>query len=336
MKILFVHDNSWVCQSLAKALNKRGHISRVVTNMHSATWNYGSECIVDTIDTYKLMPTLKSIFANKDVDLINSNDYTSWVGAEISRKVLGLSHVVTLHGSDMRHLMEGMTPAFKRAFLIRMLKAADIILATTPDLLQYSQVIGKQISHLPLPINTEMFSDHASKNEMLFGDPVIFSPTRLQRIKGARNIVRILEKMVKAYSHSHVYQVEWGDPEYISLLSSKVPSKNLTFVRFLPRDVLPSWYVSVDVVIGQMGIGILSNIELEAMSCKTPVVVYDKYYGYGCPFRDPESAYEMAHKVVTDRIFRRSLVEKGSRIIHGKHDMERVAELYLKYVRELV
>jgi glycosyltransferase involved in cell wall biosynthesis len=273
--------------------------------------------------------------ANRKVDLINSNNYTSWVGAEISRRVLGLSHIITLHGSDMRHLIKGMTPAFKRAFLIRTLKASDMILATTPDLLQYSQVIGKQISHLPMPINTEIFSDQVSKNELLSGDPAIFSPTRLQRIKGARNIVGILEKIVRAYPYSHVYQVKWGDPEYISLLSSKVPSKNLTFVRFLPRDVLPSWYVSVDVVIGQMGVGILSNIELEAMSCKTPVLVYDKYYGYGCAFRDPQSAFEMACKAISDSSFRRTLIEKGSRVISEKHEINKVAELYLKYVKRL-
>lgn len=338
MRILFVHDNAWICQALAKALNKKGHIARVLRNWRSPPWSYGAECVIETIDTYKLMPTLKSILANKDVNLINSNNYTSWVAAEIIRRALRVSHIITLHGSDIRHLIQGsdMIPAIERALLIRTLKASDIILATTPDLLSYSQVIGKPIFHLPQPIDTEIFSDRASRNESLYGDPAILSPTRLQGIKGAKDIINALRKMVEAYPHSHVYQVEWGDPEYVSLLASKIPSKNLTFVKFLPRDLLPSWYVSVDLVVGQMGIGILSTIELEAMSCKTPVVVYDKYYGYGYQFKGPESAFEMTDKVISDRTFRRTLIEKGSKIIEEKHDINRVAELYLNYAEELV
>jgi glycosyltransferase involved in cell wall biosynthesis len=308
----------------------------VVKDYRTATWSYGAECVVNTTDTWRLIPTLKSIFANRDVDLINSNNYASWVAAEISGKVLGLPHIITLHGTDMRNLMHGRMTAVKRALLIRTLKASDIILATTLDLLRYSSIIGKQIHHLPLPINTDTFNCHAPRNELLFGDPVIFSPTRLQNIKGASDIIETLRRIVETYPHSHVYQVKWGDPQNISLLSSKVSSKNLTFVKYLPREQLPSWYVSADVVIGQMEIGILGCTELETMSCGTPVVVYDNYYGYGYSVKGSESAFEMAHIVISDRSFRRSLIEKGLRIVVEKHNINRAMEVYLSYVKKLV
>ena len=332
MRFLFVSDCVWVCQTLAAVLNKKGHFARVVADKHENVWNYGSEYVDSSTDTYKLMPTLRSIIMNKDIDVINSNNYTSWVEAEISRRLLGFSHIVILHGSDIRELMQGKMPAYKEQLLIRALKSADAILATTPDLLRYSNIIGREILHLPQPINTEIFSASACRNESLFGDPVIFSPTRLQTIKGAANIIEILRQIVRAYPHSHIYQVGWGDQEYLSLLSRKVSSENLTLVKYLPRDQLPSWYVSADVVMGQMETGILSNIELEAMSCKTPVMVYDTYYDYGCPLKNPENAFEMASMVISDRSFRRTLIEKGLRMINEKHDMNRVTELYLKYV----
>jgi glycosyltransferase involved in cell wall biosynthesis len=336
IRILFVHDCAWVCQSLAKALNQRGHLARVVKDYRSVTWSYGAECVVNTTDTSRLIPTIKSIFASRDVDLINSNNYASWVAAEISGKVLGLPHVITLHGTDIRNLMHDTMSAVKRALLVRTLKASDIILATTTDLLPYSSIIGKQIHHLPQPINTDMFNCHAPGNKLLFGDPVIFSPTRLQNIKGASDIIDTLRRIVQTYPHSHVYQVEWGDPQNISLLSSKVPSKNLTFVKFLPREQLPSWYGATDVVIGQMNTGTLGYTELEAMSCGTPVVVYDKNYGYGYSVKGSESAFEMAHIVISDRSFRRSLIEKGLRIISEKHNLDRATEVYLSYVKKLV
>ncbi|MCJ7634680.1 glycosyltransferase family 4 protein, partial [Candidatus Bathyarchaeota archaeon] len=335
MRILFVHDIAWGCQTLAKNLNNKGHEARVVTDIRSGTWSYGAECVVNKIDTYKLTPVLKAIFANRDVDLINSNEYTSWVAAEISRKVLGQSHIITLHGSDIRNLMHGKMSALKKAFLIRTLKASDTVLATTPDLLRYSSMIDKQILHLPQPINTKIFSCCTPRDSSLYGDPIIFSPTRLQNIKGAKNIIDTLGRIVEAYPHSHIYQIEWGDPENVAMLSNKVPSKNLTFLKMMPRELLASWYVSVDAVIGQMDIGALGNTELEAMSCGTPVIVYDKYYGYGCSFKDSEGAFKMAHMVISDRSFRRSLVEKGLKIIGEKHDMNRVTELYLGYVKEL-
>jgi glycosyltransferase involved in cell wall biosynthesis len=336
LRFLFVSDCVWVSQTLAAVLNKKGHYARVVPDKHSTVWNYGSKYLVNsTDDTYKLMPTLRSIVMNRDIDVINSNNYTSWVGAEISRRLLGFSHIVILHGSDIRELMQDKIPDYKKHLLLQTLKSADAILATTPDLLKYSNIIGRQILHLPQPINTEVFTDSACISGSLFGDPVIFSPTRLQTIKGAANIIELLKQIVKAYPHSHIYQIAWGDQEYLSLLSRKVSSKNLTLVKYLPRDHLPSWYASVDVVIGQMETGILSNIELEAMSCKTPVVVYDTYYDYGCPLKNPENAFEMAYSVISDRSFRRTLIEKGLRIINEKHDMNRVTELYLKYVNNL-
>lgn len=342
MRVLFVHDNGWICQSLAEALERKGHFGRVIAwNKFSTDWPFGprdwslGSHNVETADTYKIIPTLRSIIANKDVDLINSNNYTSWVAAEIFRRITGVPHIITLHGSDLRNLIRGPMFAPKRRFLFGTLKACSMILATTPDLLTHSALVGKEILHLPQPINTGIFNDHAPKNNSLSGDPMVFSPTRLQEIKDPKKIIEILVKIVEEYPLSHIYQVKWGAPEYSSMLSNRISSRNLTFIWIVPRNQLPSWYVTADIVIGQMGIGILSNIELEAMSCKTPVVAYDKYYGYGCESRDVGSAFRTACKIVSDCSFRRRLIEKGSRIIDEKHDVNRVADLYLTYARKL-
>ena len=331
MRILFVHDDAWVCQSLSGALNSRRHVAHVIANDTSfAHWSFGAKHVLRT-DTYRLTPTFMTILTNGRADIINTNNYSSWVAGEFFKRILHVPHIILLHGSDVRDLIEGRVPAIKRTFLISLLKAANLILATTPDLLKYSQVIKRKILHLPQPIVTNMFNEHAKKNE-LPGDPTVFSPTRLDEIKGARSIIQILEKIAANFPSSHIFQVKWGRPSYLSLLSDTVPSKNLTFVDFIPRDLLPSWYVSSDIVIGQMALGIMSNIELEAMSCKTPVIVYDRYYNYCYGRRDLESAWEMTYDALSNHGVRQELVRRGARIIEENHDINLVAELYLKYL----
>lgn len=339
MRILFVHDNAWVCYSLAGALNKIGHVAHVITrDKLSPDSSLGADMHVcmHATDTYRLIPTLMSILANREIDLINTNNYTSWVAGEFSKKLLNVPHVVTLHGTDIRHLVQGSMVAFKRNFLINTLKASNLILATTPDLLTYSYIIGREIFRLPQPIDTDLFNDRAPKNELLFGDPTVFSPTMFEEDKNAKNMIEILRRIVEDYPSSHIYQVKWGRPDYISMLLSKVRPKNLTLVDFIPRNLMPSWYVSSDIVIGQMALGIISNIELEAMSCKTPVIVYDRYYDYGYGRRDLESAWEMTRNTISDHAFRKKLIEKGSRIIKEKHDVDVVVELYLKYLKQVL
>jgi len=220
--------------------------------------------------------------------------------------------------------------------LIETMKLASMILATTPDLIHYSSIIGRDILHLPQPINTQVFNDKAQGNEMLPGDPVVFSPTRLADNKGAMNIIELLAKIVTNYPSSRVYQIMWGNTEYLSLLLKRIPSKNLKFVGKMSRDLLPSWYVSSDIVIGQMELGVVGNIELEAMSCRVPVLIYDRYYDYGYHDRDQGSAWKMANDILSDHAFRKRLVQRGSAIIKEKHDMNVVAKLYLEYLRRIV
>jgi glycosyltransferase involved in cell wall biosynthesis len=340
MKILFVHDNAWVCQTLAGALNEMGHFAYVISKDRPQIDCLGAESVF-TINSDQLMPTLISVLRRnevnvKEINLINTNDYASWITGEFIKKFLNIPHVVTLHGSDIRNLIQGKMSALKRNLLTTTLKRSNMFFATTPDLLVYSHIIRRKILHLPLPIDTDLFNNRAAKNELLFGDPIVFSPTRLQENKGAKNIIKILRRIVEDYPSSHIYQVKWGRPDYISILLNTIPSENLTFVNFIPRNLLPSWYVSSDIVIGQMSLGIISTIELEAMSCKTPVIVYDRYYDYGYGRRDLENAWEMTYKTISDQAFRKKLIEKGSRIIEEKHDVNLVVELYLKYLKQVL
>lgn len=105
MKLLFVHDNAGVCQSLATALNLAGHEAQVIARKElTKDLSLGSE-YVKNVDTYKLIPTLFSIIDNRRIDVINSNNYTSWIAAEISKRILKVPHVVILHGDDIRNLV---------------------------------------------------------------------------------------------------------------------------------------------------------------------------------------------------------------------------------------
>lgn len=297
-------------------------------------------------DRYKLGTTVTSLLTNgkirlRKVDVVNTNDTGAWIIGESLKDLLRIKHVITFHGTDIRRLVgRDMLPSipqnsvpsiFKKWILMEVVRRCDLLLATTPDLLKYSQVVKKRIMHLPQPIDTVAFNDRAVKKDSLFGDPIIFCPTSLRAVKGGRTIVQLLKRLVTSYPHSHIYQVRSGEPELLDALE-KIPSRNLTIVEPIPHHLMPSWYVSSDVVIGQAVLGILSLIELEAMSCGVPVVVYDKYYGYGYETKDMESAWNMVNNILSDPVYRRNLIEKGKTIIREKHEAGFVADLYLKYL----
>jgi glycosyltransferase involved in cell wall biosynthesis len=321
MRILFIHDNAYVCETLAKGLTRRGHDTLVLGN---------------STNQYRLFPALALALEKRDIDVINSNEHTSWIVAEVVRRFIDPVHLLTLHGTDIRSLIQRKPGDLKRRLLTAALKSSDMVLATTHDLLKYSSVIEKEIFHLPLPIDTRIFNGGAPKNKELIGNPIVFSPTRLTDLKGADAIVRILERIVANYPSSHIYQVGWGNQSYLSRLLNKIPSKNLTIVGLIRRDQMPSWYVTSDIVIGQLGLGILSMVELEALSCGTPVVAYDKYYNYGCQTKDVESVWQATCSLLEDQSHRMRLIQKGSAIIREKHDLPLVAELYIKYLEKVI
>jgi len=321
MKILFIHDNARVCETLAKDLVRRGYV----------TFTLG-----DSTHHYRLVPALALALERRDVEVINTNEYTSWIVAEIVRRFIDPVHVIILHGTDMRTLVQRKPCDLKRRLLTAVLKSSDIVLATTHDLLAYSSIIGKEILHLPLPIDTHIFNDRAPKNKEMIGDPIVFSPTRLIDVKGAENILGILERIVANYPSCHIYQVRWGDQKYISRLMNRIPSKNLALVEQIPRDSMPSWYVTSDIVIGQLAVGTLGNVELEALGCGTPVLAYDRYYQYGCQTKDEETVWQAACSILEDQSYRMKLIRKGSAIIREKHDLPLVTDLYTKYLKKVI
>jgi glycosyltransferase involved in cell wall biosynthesis len=334
MRILFIQDCSGVCQTLAGALNRKGHSAFLIKDHPSSR----SDIFPTTVSILR-----KKIIGLKNIDVVNTNEYRSWVIGELLKDLLGI-HVIIFHGTDIRELVRrDMLPyvspnpapsVLKKWILMEGVRRCDLLLATTPDLLEYSQVVKKRILHLPQPIDTVAFNDRAVKKESLFGDPIIFCPTSLRAVKGGRTIVQLLKRLVTRYPHSHIYQVRSGEPELLDALET-IPSRNLTIVEPIPHHLMPSWYVSSDVVIGQAVLGILSLIELEAMSCGVPVVVYDKYYGYGYETKDMESAWNMVNNILSDPVYRRNLIEKGKTIIREKHEAGFVADLYLKYLASI-
>jgi glycosyltransferase involved in cell wall biosynthesis len=335
MRILFIQDCSGVCQTLAGALNRKGHSAFLIKDHLSSR----SDIFPTTVSILR-----KKIIRLKKVDVVNTNEYCSWIIGELLKDLLGISHVIIFHGTDIRELVGrdilpyvSPNPApsvLKKGILMQPIKRCDLLLATTPDLLVYSRMINKRILYLPQPIDMEVFNDRAMKNESLSGDPIVFCPTPLRTVKGGQTIVQLLKRLVTCYPHSHIYQVRIGERELLDALRN-IPSRNLIMVEKIPHHLMPSWYISSDVVIGQAALGILSLIELEAMSCGVPVVVYDKYYDYGYKTKSIESAWSMLENILSDTEFRRKLIEKGKRIIREKHEAGFVADLYLKYLASI-
>jgi hypothetical protein len=64
--------------------------------------------------------------------------------------------------------------------------------------------------------------------------------------------------------------------------------------------------------------------ELECLSCGTPAVFYDRYYGYGVPDPGVDALFDFFRRLVSDVKFREEKVEQGLDMINKVHDARKV------------
>ena len=179
---------------------------------------------------------------------------------------------------------------------------------------------GKLINWIADP---KKFNPHITPINLPKEKFVIFSPQRIGLDKGSEIIWEALRKCKTDFK---VLQVNWvHDESEYSEINKKLLQNIPNYVEFIPkipRVDLPRYYAFADAILGQMKIGILSNIEREAALCKKPVICYNdpKFYTklknkkLNSPFlpksQDPNDIALLIDKIVKDKKFREELAER--------------------------
>ena len=324
LSILFVHDASSVCETLAKEAVAVGDDVRLVLPKKGLTTypSLADHATVVSGGLAKTAETYASALFREDYDVVVANSRLSWVLGGLASKVRGVKMVTILMGSDIRRFWT--LPAWKRLAFERGLRASDLVYYASPDTASLVQKLGVAGKLIRFPIDTAIFSSEGDAQH-LDGDPAVFLPTRLDIDKGTRPISNLVSHVLARHPKAKIHLVRWPNTESaVKELAGSANSDKMKLVGFLKRREMARYYRGSSVLIGQMKLGFGSMTEMEAISCGLPAVFYDRYGGYGVPERADRQVADFFDSLMEDASFRKRKVEEGMKLISELFDSRKV------------
>jgi glycosyltransferase involved in cell wall biosynthesis len=328
MRVLAVGDCASVMSTLAKHLN---YLDMIAPYASSPVF---IETASNSTTFFSPKGFFKSINLKKDYDLLHASTIFGIAYSYISYKLFDIPFGIHFHGSDLRILSGIKKPNIKQHYLIptclQAIKKARYILVSTPDLLPLAKKLRTDVSYLPNPIDLRKFSPSGPKHHFTDStSPILFSPSRIGIIKGTQIINESLKILSSDNIKFNAYQIEWFDKEVLNI-KHLFQSSFVSYIDLINRENMSDYYRGSDIILGQAKTGALSNIELEAAACKTPVIVYDKRQE--TPFSPKVSSsieyYKELKKMLTDFDYRNYVANAQYDFVKQHHDSIKIAKRF--------
>lgn len=197
----------------------------------------------------------------------------------------GRPTIVHAHGSDVRGQRN--TPLGR--LVGRALKNADLVLASTPDLLDD---LPPRAQYFPNPIDVTLFTSPSTERDRPRQRVLFFA--QMNPVKGAQTLIAAAEQLHRWRPDVELVGIEGGR------FDQQARAAGIELWPRQARQQLAPLLQSADVVVGQMHLGAVGLSELEAMACARPVVcqVRAGLYSAPPPVSVAESAAEVADQVI--------------------------------------
>lgn len=251
-RVIQISDVSGVGQSLAAAVGRDAVVVHLPIRQFGAQWNPALKPLALPFryrEARRVLSVVDGLLPRPDVMHIH------WlpngvVGALQRRSGRRIPWVLHVHGDDVRALAGWRQPGY-----IRLLQQADAVVFSTPDLAEYVWQWRPDAEHLPTPVGPlSVVSERATWD--------VFAASAALPIKGASVAFDALRLIAErrpsarlAAMGGHAFQLGTWDR-----------------LDWAPHDEFLGRLSSSTVIIGQMKLGIVSNVELEAMALGRAVV----------------------------------------------------------------
>lgn len=270
---------------------------------------------------------------------------SSWTTARLAY-LSGLKYIVYFVGNDIRipPFIKNSKPYYfdlpvnnlnliQRYFYKKVLDDATICVASSKETFEHLEKFRKDSIRLDrIIVNTDLFNVkieplEAEKNQFTF-----FCPQRIGLEKGTDILWKSIEL---CKSNFQVLQVDWYDET-----SPESFKKSQEFLEFKPAKVklipkidrkeIPKYFEYADAILGEMQLGILNNIEREAVLCNKPVICYyDTNMKYIIDGKEIEAPFFPRSKNINEIA---SLID---RVVTSKEFREELTKNEIKFIREL-
>jgi|SRR5665647_596328 len=272
IKVLHLGDMAFVGYSLVELLRKN--------NISADYLYYRSPEIPSNKEWLHSFKTSQSDRFNKLKIMRESNSFCRNYDVIHAHSIFGLPllftkkpYILHLHGTDLRVYSKGYTPL--ALGLRRLIKNANKIIVSTPDLLDEVSYLRKNATFLPNPINFNIFKPFQSKRDLHDGTEfVLFHPASQSPTKRNDILINSFSEVVRQGYDARLLLVEWGSliNESKKLIEKLDLRKNIEWIKHINRADLPDYYNASDIVCDQFLLNGLGLVTLEAMACGKPVV----------------------------------------------------------------
>lgn len=293
-------------------------------------------------DFYWNYRLLKKMFINGELDKYDVLHISNWFATLLVKykkpHQVWLAHSHGFHiGLNFKKALEDSTFSMKfLGFFLGLayhnriknaLKKTDIFAVAIPNCLNAAKKIRKDAVWLPNPINDDFFKV-PKKISGLEGNPKIFFPTRLHKMKSPELGFKIFDDILKKYPLAKLHLIRYPQRYSQYNLFKKYTDKYEKYIiwhDFIPRQEFPSYYSSFDLVLGAFGKGLLNLVELEAMACGATVVSWDKYEFIKIPLNDLS---KFSLKLLSDNKYKENYVKRSKEYVKNVHGISAASKKY--------
>lgn len=347
MKILHSGNLASVGRNLCVGLRKRGIRADLVYTRYAdrsgllqrgdADWTY----IVDArkrppisyFDRLELLHGLKLTegLGPSEYDILHFHHVLNPINMGLAvRNIFGELRPVILHfHGSVSSKRRGLNPKL-RSFLLR--RNCDLVLCSTPNILENVQDIPQLKRFLPNPVDTSAFRPGICSVEH---HNIVLCWVKLESIKGIATVFRVARRLPGLRFHIPSVGLT-GEKE---VFVGGKPT-NVDFIPLVPHSEVPKLICRYPLVLGQFGLGALGVSELEAMACGKPLIgfwnrEFDAHYEEPCPIissTDPKEISQMVKDYVDDS----HLGMRCRGWVERFHSIDVVAEQLIEYYLEVV
>lgn len=320
MKVVHVNDIAYVASILVHELRTAGvDASLLIPDAPGASWPYPQKLATIPLRAW-ILATAGARLRRPEIDIVHVHYATHALTGLVS----GRPYVVHCHGSDVR----GVSPSGPTGKLLASLLArASAVLYATPDLAPWAERLRPGAAFLPNPVDTASFAPEAAKSvDVLVG-------TKLDPIKGSKEIVDVLRgiRSIRPQTTFTIINQGSGLADAVSAAGA-----NAAVIEPVPHREMPALLRRHRTAIGQFRLGILSQVELEAIASGVPVATafrYEAAYEVRPPLMAAATAQQAARSIASlldDRDSRSALGFAGRSWVIENHEAGAIARRLLR------
>lgn len=308
-----------------------------IKNPDPVVYNTGAKYIPKNI----LM--MRELYARGEVaqyDIVQFNNTENFLLFKKSEKQISIAES---HGFDFwvnyaRYLVDEKNPLLKCVGWItdkligwrirQKIQEFDLYYCSTPDMAEPLKKIRPDVTWLPNPINTELFTPEG-KVIRLEWNPACFFPTRLHGDKKPEYAIRIFQDYIKPkFPEATLHLLnQWIEvEEYKKTLSDRT---TYFWHDFMDKETLAAKIRWSDLCFGDFSIGWLSLMPMQIMACRKAIVTYDIHEIIKI---ERDELLELTKKILEDKEFATTYIERNYRYILDMHSESAIARRHLENI----